>query len=121
MLLMVEKGIRGGVCTAIHQYVKANSKYMNNYDKNYESSYLKYWDVNSSYGWAMSQNLPVNNFGWIEDSSKFNEDFITNYNEESNERCFLEADVEYFQKIYELHNDLPFLPERKKKCQKAFN
>ena len=118
---MVEKGIRGGVCTAIHQYVKANSKYMNNYDKNYESSYLKYWDVNNSYGWAMSQNLPVNNFGWIEDSSKFNEDFITNYNEESNERCFLEADVEYFQKIYELHNDLPFLHERKKKCKKAFN
>ena len=54
MLLMVEKGIRGGVCTAIHQCVKANSKYMNNYDKNYESSYLKYWNVNNSYGWAMS-------------------------------------------------------------------
>ena len=36
-------------------------------------------------------------------------------------KCFLEADVEYFQKIYELHNDLPFLPETKKKCRKAFN
>ena len=41
MLLMVEKGIRGGICNAIHQYVKANNKYMKNYDKNIESLYLK--------------------------------------------------------------------------------
>ena len=62
MLLMVEKGIRGGLCHAIFQYAKANNKYMKEYDKNKESSYLKYWDVNDLYGWAMSQKLPVNNF-----------------------------------------------------------
>ena len=62
MLLMVEKGIRGGTCHAIHQYAKANNKYMKDYDKNKESSYLKYWDVNNLYGWAMSQKLPVNEF-----------------------------------------------------------
>ena len=62
MLLMVEKGIRGGICNTIHQYEKANNKYMKDYDKNRESSYRKYWDVNSLYGWAMSQKLPVNNF-----------------------------------------------------------
>ena len=49
---------------------------MKDYDKNKESSYLKYWDVNNLYGWAMSQKLPVNNFKWIKDSSQFNEDFI---------------------------------------------
>ena len=65
MLLMVEKGIRGGICNAIHQYAKANNKYMNDYDKKKELSYLKYWDVNNLYGWAMSQELPVNNFEWI--------------------------------------------------------
>ena len=65
MLLMVEKGIRGGICNAIHQYAKANNKYMNGYDKKKELSYLKYWDVNNLYGWAMSQELPVNNFEWI--------------------------------------------------------
>ena len=46
MLLMVEKGIRGGICHAIHTYTKANDKYMKNYDKNIESSYLMYLDTN---------------------------------------------------------------------------
>ena len=52
-------------------------------------SYLKYWNVNSLYGWAMLRKLPVNNFEWIGDTSQFNEDFIKNYNEESDERYFL--------------------------------
>ena len=43
MLLMVEKGIRGGMCHAIHRYAQANNKYMKNYDQNKEPSYLKYW------------------------------------------------------------------------------
>ena len=50
MLLVVEKGIRRGICNAIYQYAKANSKYMKGYDKNKESSYLNYWDVNNLYG-----------------------------------------------------------------------
>ena len=77
---------------------------MQNYDKNKESSYLKYWDVNNLYGWAMSQKLPVNNFEWIKDTSQFNEDFIKSYNEESDEGYFLEVDVQYPEKLHELHN-----------------
>ena len=50
MLLMVEKGITGGICHSIYQYVKANNKYMKDYDKNKECSYLQYWDVNNLYG-----------------------------------------------------------------------
>ena len=49
---------------------------MKGYDKNKESLYLQYWDVNNLYGLAMSQKLPVNNFEWIEDTSQYNEDFI---------------------------------------------
>ena len=59
MLLMVEKGIRGGICHAIYRYAKANNKYMKNYNK---ESFLQYLDVNNLYGWAMSQKLPVGDF-----------------------------------------------------------
>ena len=62
MLLMVQKGIRGGICNTIHQYAKANNKYMKDYDKNKESSYLRYWDVINLYGWAMSEKLSINKF-----------------------------------------------------------
>ena len=68
MLLMVEERIRGGICHAIHRYAKENNKYMKNYDKNEESSYIQYLDVNDLYGWAMSQKLPLNGFKWIEDT-----------------------------------------------------
>ena len=54
----------------------------------------------------MSQKLPVNNFEWIKDTSQFNEDFIKNYNEEIDEGYFLEVDVQYLEKLHELHNAL---------------
>ena len=73
LLLMVKKSIRGRICNTIHPYAKANNEYMKDYDKNKESAYLNYWDVNNLYGWAMSQKLPVNNIEWIEDTSQFNE------------------------------------------------
>ena len=77
-----------------------------------ESSYLQYWDVNNLYGWTMSQKFPVNNFEWIKDTSQFNEDFIKNYNEESDEEYFVEVDVQYLEQLHAFHNDLPFLPEK---------
>ena len=78
----------------------------------------------------MSQRLPVNGFEWVEELSQFNEDFIKNYDEDSNKGYFLEVDVEYPKKIFNgiafnritfnLHKDLSFLPERNKteKCNK---
>ena len=77
---------------------------MKDYDRNKELSYLKYCDVNNLYGCAMSQKLPVNKFEWIEDTSQFNGDFIKSYNEESHEAYFLEADVQYPEKLHELHH-----------------
>ena len=57
MLLMAEKGIRGGICHSIHRYAEENSKYMKNYN-----SYLSYSDPNNLYGWAMSPKLLVDDF-----------------------------------------------------------
>ena len=120
MLLMVEEGIRGGICHAIHRFAKANNKYMNNYNKNEESLYIQNLDANNLYGWAMSQKLPVNGFKWVEDTSRINEEFIKNYNEINRKGYILEVDVKYPKKLHDSHSDLPFLPIRMKidKCEK---
>ena len=112
MLLITEAGIRGGMCQSVHTYAKANNKYMKNYDKSIDSSHLMYLDANNLYGLAVSQKLPANGFKWENDISRFNEKFIKSYNENSNKGYFLEVDVEYPKKIFSLHKDLPFLPER---------
>ena len=80
MILMIEKGIRGGICPATHRYAKADNKYMKNYDKKIESSYIEYLDANNLYGWATSQKLPVNGFKWVKQKrlSKYREDLIEN-------------------------------------------
>ena len=95
MSLIVEKGIRGGICHSIYRYAKANNKYMKDYDENKESSYLQYWDVNGFYGSAMSQKLPVNNFELTKNTSQFHEDFIKSYKKESDEGYFLEVVVQF--------------------------
>ena len=67
-----------------------------------------------------ASKIPVNSFEREENNHKFNEDFIKNYDEDSNKGYFLEVDVEYPKNLCSLHSDLPFLPERNKvvKCNK---
>ena len=76
ILLIVEKGMRGRICHAIHQCAETNKKYMKNYGRNNESLYLKCLDVNNFCVWAMSQKLPLVGFKWVEETSQFNEDFV---------------------------------------------
>ena len=61
---MAEKGIKGGTCYAIHRYAKANNKYMKNYDKSKESSYIHYLNASNFYGWTMSQKLLLDGCKW---------------------------------------------------------
>ena len=123
MLLMFEKGIKVGggggggvICQAIYRHAKANNKYINNYDKNKESSYLEYLDANNLYGYAMSKKLPIRNFKWLDkdDILKFNDALIKKYDENSDIGYIFEVDVEYTKHIRTLHSDLTFLPERMK-------
>ena len=60
----------------------------------------------------MSQKLPVSDFKWVEETSQFNENFIKIYNEDSDIGYFIEADVQYPEKLHELHNELHFYPKR---------
>ena len=67
MLLMVEKGIRGGINQAVKRYAKANNKSMKDlYNPDEKSMFLQYLDANNLYGWAMVQNLPTHRFKWKE-------------------------------------------------------
>ena len=104
MLLLVAKGIRGGICCAIYQYMKANNKYMK--DKNKELSYLKYWDVSNFYGRIMLKKVPEGSYKQTENKSQFSKDFTKNYNN-SDEDYFLEFDFLDPEKFHEPHNVYP--------------
>ena len=112
MLLMIEEGIRGGICHAIQRYAKANNKYMKDYDKKKKSSYIQYLDANNLYGKAMTKKLPVRGFKWINDIFEINEKFVKSYKKNSDKGYILEVDVDYPNELQNLHSDLPFLPER---------
>ena len=93
ILLMVEKGIKEWICHSVNWHAKSENKYMKDYDKNKELSYIQYWNANNLYDWAISQKPLINNFEWIKDTFQFNEGFIKSYNKESDTRRFLEVDV----------------------------
>ena len=112
MLLMVEEGKKGGICHAMQRYAKANNKYMKDYDRKKKSSYIQYLDANNLNGKAMTEKLPVRGFRWMDDISKIDEDFVKVYNKNDNKGYILDVDVDYPNKLQNLHSDLPFLPER---------
>ena len=104
MLLMVEKGIRGGVSMISNRYGKANNKYMGNrFDDIEPSKYIAYLDANNLYGWAMSKPLPTHGFEWMEKSE------LETW---ENQSCILEVDLEYPKNLHDLHSDYPLAPER---------
>ena len=103
---MVQLGMRGGVSTINHRHEKANNKYMKNYEKDKDSSYLMYLDANNLYGWAMSQKLPVGKFKWG-DEKTFD---MNNYSGEKG--CIIECDLEYPENLHDEHNMYPLAPEK---------
>ena len=111
-LLMVEKGIRGGISMISNRYGKANNKYMKDYNKKEASKYLMYVDANNLYGWAMSQKLPTHNFKWMtnqEIENIFNNQIVQVWEKTP---CILEVDLEYPEELHDHHNDYPLCPER---------
>ena len=120
MLLTYEQGICRVICNKVYSHAEENNKYMKNYDKNKESSFLMYVDANNLYGSAMSKKLPVDGFKWVDDLSMFTEDFIKKNGAEGDVGYLLVVDIEYPKTLRMLHSDLPFLPDKMKinKCPK---
>ena len=111
MLLMFERGIRGGITQSVHRWAAVNSSYMGSeYDKSKPTKYLQYLDANNLYGWAMSQPLPTGEFRWVEFRKDWNPKTIVEELEaKKNYGYLLEVDVRYPKNLHDYHNDLPFM------------
>ena len=116
MLMMFERGIRGGITHISKRYAEANNKYMKNYNPDVESTYIQYLDANNLYGWAMSQNLPTHGFKWLKNITK---EQVMEILEKANHSMsntgkkgyIFEVDLEYPPHLWDTHNDYPLAPE----------
>ena len=117
MLMMFERGVRGGISHISKRYAEANNKYMVDYDPDKPSTYIKYLDANNLYGWAMSQSLLTHGFKWIKDLTK---DKLMDILEKANHSMsnhgrkgyIFEVDLEYLPDLWTAHNDYPLAPEK---------
>ena len=121
MLLMFERGIRGGITQTVHKYTLVNNKYMSatglgshsdpmgdKFSPKSESSYLQYLDTNNLYGWAMSQPLPTRGFRWVD----VNPNEISELATRTDKGYILDVNVSYPKELHNPYNDLPFMCER---------
>ena len=117
MLMMFEKGIRGGISHISKKYAEANNKYMVDYNPDEPSTYIQYLDANNLYGWAMSHSLPTHGFKWMRDLTKGT---VMDILEKANHSMsnlgrkgyIFEVDLEYPHKQWKSHNDYPLAPEK---------
>ena len=109
MLLLFERGIRGGITQVVRKYALANNKYMGDrFDPKSESSYLQYVDTSNLYGWAISQPFPTGGFKWVD----VNPNEISELATGTDKGYILEVDVSHPRELHSSHNGLPFMCER---------
>ena len=123
MLLMFERGIRGGITQSVNKWVKANNPYMGSeFVPNKPTKYLQYLDANNLYRWTMSQPLPTGGFKWVSmgpcgsraAQQPIKPSKISQLAKRKSKGYILEVDVRYPRKLHDSHNDLPFICERMK-------
>ncbi|DAC81320.1 PolB [Mayetiola barley midge adintovirus] len=110
-LMMIERGIRGGISQCSKRYMKANNKYMSKYDQNVETSYLMYLDANNLYGHSMMQHLPIGDFEWC--NEMFSTEQILELKDDAEIGYIFEVDLECPQHLHNKHKDYPFCPENR--------
>ena len=120
MLMMFERGIRGGMTHISKRYSEANNKYMKDYNPDKPSTFIQYLDANNLYGWAMSQSLPTHGFKWMKN---LNKDKVMDILKKANDSMahpikkkgyIFEVDLEYPKELWDRHNDYPLAPEKLK-------
>ena len=108
MLLMFERGIRGGITQFVNRWAKANNPYMgSDFDPDKPTRYLQYLDANNLYGWAMSQPLPTGGFKWVDVKPAK----ISKLAKCKSKGYLLEVDVRCPKELHDSHNDQPFMCE----------
>ena len=112
MLMMFERGIRGGISHISKRYAEANNKYMKDFDETKPSAYIQYLDANNLYGWAMSQKLPTHDFKWIDVSKSKVLKLVEK--KDTNQGFIFEVDLDYPNTLWDSHNDYPLPPEKLK-------
>ena len=119
MLMMFERGIRGGMTHIAQRYAEANNKYMTNYNPDKPSTFIQYLDANNLYGWAMTQSLPTNGFKWIKDITKdtlmsiLDKAKYSMINPKKGDKGYIfEVDLDYPSELWDSHNDYPLALER---------
>ncbi len=111
MYLFFESSVRGGLTNTICRYSKANCHTVPGYDSSQKPNTLLYLDANNLYGYSMSQPLPISDFKFEEDLSKFTPDFILNsITKDGNVGYFFEVDLTYPPELHNKHNNLPLCP-----------
>ena len=112
MLMMFERGIRGGITHISKRYASANNKYMKDFDKSKPSTFIQYLDANNLYGWAMSQKLPTHGFKWIDVSKS--EVLKILEKKDTNRGFIFEVELDYPVSLWDSHNDYPLAPDKVK-------
>ena len=112
MLMVIEKGIRGGISHISKRYASANNKYMKDFDETKPSTFIQYLDANNLYAWAMTQKLPTHGFKWID----VNKSSVLKLLEKKDTKqgYIFEVDLVYPKSLWKTHNDYPLAPEKVK-------
>jgi len=116
MYLMIESGMRGGVCMISKRFAQANNKYMGNlYNPTLPSKYIIYLDANNLYGWAMKQPLPQKNFKWLNEVEILEMTRLLRMGIPTHVEILgwiIECDLDYPARHHNYDNDYPLAPER---------
>ena len=112
MFQLIDSGLRGGVCMISQRYSRANHPALGQlYDASKPLVYLKMFDANNLYGYAMHEPLPKNEYKWLSPE----EIALINWKQQTNDQYygyFVECDLDYPAELHDKHNDFPLAPER---------